>query len=87
MSTSLEDMKGGVSNCCGAQVYLDQMICSDCKEHCDIEEGEVEDNTVDMHVLAGLQRWGKNEDGEQEWVGTHKQWETYKKLTDEHDRN
>ena len=37
MSTSLEDMKGGMSNCCGAQVYLDQMICSACKEHCDIE--------------------------------------------------
>ena len=42
MSTELRDLKGGMSNCCGAQVYLDQMICSDCKEHCDLEPEEEE---------------------------------------------
>jgi predicted nucleic acid-binding Zn ribbon protein len=25
----------GESNCCGAPVYDDYMMCSDCKEHCD----------------------------------------------------
>ena len=28
----------GVSDCCGAVVYLD--ICSECGEHCGIEEDE-----------------------------------------------
>lgn len=50
MSTSLEDMKGGESVCCGAALYNDD-ICSDCQEHsesiqydCDIcqDEGVVE---------------------------------------------
>ena len=36
MTTTLEDMKGGESNCCGAQVYIDLGICSDCKEHCEV---------------------------------------------------
>jgi DnaJ-class molecular chaperone len=27
-----------LSNCCGAVVYPDSDICSDCKEHCGIEE-------------------------------------------------
>jgi len=40
MSTSLEDLKGGVSSCCGAMVYVDLGICSDCKEHCAIEDEE-----------------------------------------------
>ncbi len=35
MSTTLEDLKGGVSNCCGASIYQNYGICSDCKEHCD----------------------------------------------------
>lgn len=26
----------GVSNCCGAKVYMPD-ICSDCKEHCAVE--------------------------------------------------
>jgi len=36
MSTELRDLKGGVSNCCGAEVYTDMGICSDCKEHCEL---------------------------------------------------
>ena len=33
-----------VSNCCGASVYDDTDICSDCKEHCEqIEDYEYEE--------------------------------------------
>lgn len=35
-------MKDGMSNCCGAPVYIDLGICSDCKEHCDLETEEDE---------------------------------------------
>ncbi len=42
MTTSLEDMKSGSSSCCGAPVYTDMGICSDCKEHCDIVEDDDE---------------------------------------------
>ncbi len=32
------------SDCCGAQVYDDYDICSDCYEHCDVwVDGEEED--------------------------------------------
>lgn len=37
MSTTIDDMKSGEeisSNCCGAPIYSDMGICSDCKEHC-----------------------------------------------------
>ncbi|QDP63642.1 MAG: hypothetical protein Unbinned3987contig1001_18 [Prokaryotic dsDNA virus sp.] len=27
--------QSGASNCCGAPVYDDHEICSECKEHCD----------------------------------------------------
>lgn len=27
-----------MSDCCGAEVYADIMICSNCKEHCDLHE-------------------------------------------------
>ena len=30
--------QSGASSCCGAPVYDDYMICSDCKEHCDYQE-------------------------------------------------
>lgn len=33
MSTTLQDIKGGSSQCCGAPMYTDYGICSDCKEH------------------------------------------------------
>jgi hypothetical protein len=36
-----------LSNCCGAVVYPDSDICSDCKEHCGIEE------TCDMFYCKG----------------------------------
>lgn len=35
MTTTLKDMEEGLSECCGAQVYLSD-ICSDCKEHCSL---------------------------------------------------
>ncbi len=35
MSTILSDLTlPGISNCCGAKVYIPD-ICSDCKEHCE----------------------------------------------------
>lgn len=43
MSTSIEDIKGDVSSCCGAQMYEDMGICSDCGEHCDSVEDDKED--------------------------------------------
>jgi hypothetical protein len=38
MSTSIHDIYSGYSSCCGASVYTDLAICSDCKEHCGVEE-------------------------------------------------
>lgn len=37
MSTEIYDIKDeeAVSSCCGAPMYTDMDICSDCKEHCD----------------------------------------------------
>jgi len=29
-----------LSNCCGARMYDDSDICSDCKEHCGVEGEE-----------------------------------------------
>ena len=31
-----------VSNCCGASIDTDILICYECKEHCDIAECECE---------------------------------------------
>lgn len=42
MTTTIEDLKGGMSSCCFAPMYFDQGICSDCKEYCD----NVEDDTL-----------------------------------------
>lgn len=47
MTTSLEDMKEGMSSCCGAPVYTDMEICSDCKEHCGIEYEEEDEAKLD----------------------------------------
>lgn len=33
----------GLSTCCSAPVYHDSDICSNCKEHCDIEPIEIEE--------------------------------------------
>ena len=38
----------GLSSCCGAKVYLDIGICSDCKEHCDVEEPEPDEEDLDL---------------------------------------
>jgi len=34
-----------VSNCCGATIYENTDICSDCKEHCDVQEEDPEEPT------------------------------------------
>jgi len=34
-----------VSDCCGAMIYSDTDICSDCQEHCGIEEFDDLDET------------------------------------------
>jgi hypothetical protein len=34
--------EGCWSSCCGASVYTETAICSECKEHCDIEKEEEE---------------------------------------------
>lgn len=35
----------------------------------------------DLHIQAGLEPAGINDDGEQEWVGDNTQWEIYDKLS------
>lgn len=52
MSTTIEDMMGGTSSCCGAAVYTDWGICSDCKEHCDIVEEEEDSRSHRMFSAA-----------------------------------
>jgi hypothetical protein len=47
MSTTIHDIKGGMSNCCGALMYEDWGICIDCKEHCENVADEPEDTTDD----------------------------------------
>ena len=44
------------SECCGAMVYAETDICSDCQEHCDIEgEGEeTPEETNDFLRNAGF---------------------------------
>jgi len=37
-----DSYEDGLSNCCGARVVLVD-ICSDCKEHCDLCEGDYEE--------------------------------------------
>ena len=39
----------GVSNCCGAGVYLGG-ICANCKDHCDIQEDEEEEEFSEFTV-------------------------------------
>ena len=34
MEEELITITEGMSNCCGAGIYSDTDICSDCKEHC-----------------------------------------------------
>jgi hypothetical protein len=33
-----QPIKEGESDCCGAGVYIDIMICSECNDHCDLAE-------------------------------------------------
>ena len=49
------------SNCCGAQVDEDILICSSCKEHCDLDKCENCDGTgvIDMSAerQAAYEEW------------------------------
>ena len=38
--SSIEDEVEEVSDCCGADVYEDYDICSNCNDHCGREESE-----------------------------------------------
>ena len=38
------------SNCCGANVDSDILICSDCKEHCDLDECERCEGTGNVNI-------------------------------------
>jgi hypothetical protein len=47
-----------VSNCCGARMNTDMLICYDCKDHCDIQECECE-------VLDNINETSENVDNKQ----------------------
>jgi hypothetical protein len=40
-----------------------------------------------LHLAAGLIDSGKDEEGRTEWIGTDRQWQTYKCLRDTSDEN
>lgn len=40
-------------------------------------ESEREEFDYKLHIDAGLVPSGKNEDGEQEWIGTDEKWNLY----------
>jgi len=39
-----------------------------------------EDNDYDLHEQAGLVYWGRNDEGEDEWVGSNAKWNKYSEL-------
>ena len=43
-------------------------------------EGERADFFYKLHIDAGLVPSGKNEDGEQEWIGTDEKWNLYEEM-------
>ena len=42
---------------------------------------------MNKHLKAGLIPAGKNEDGEQEWIGTNQEWNKFDKSEDENEPN
>jgi len=46
------------------------------REKTDIWDG-LEEEPIDPHILAGLTPCGVNEEGEDYWVGTNKNWQDY----------
>lgn len=44
MSTELHDIKDTriLSDCCGAPIYADVYICTECQEHCGVETEEID---------------------------------------------
>lgn len=53
MSTTIEDMKGGMSNCCGALMYEEYGICCKCGEHCESVEEDAEE--IDQQINRALE--------------------------------
>jgi len=53
MSDDPRQLLDCVSDCCGAKANSDYMICSECKEHCDIYYEDEEENlkTNQKHYL------------------------------------
>jgi len=49
-----------------------------------IDRQDVDQVDYDLHTIAGLTCVGTNEDGELEYLGTQKQWNEYRKLSQEH---
>ena len=49
-----------LSDCCGASIYPDTDICSECKEHCDVmgsSDGEIEGMQEDIDQSEGRNGW------------------------------
>ena len=46
-----------LSNCCGAPIYSERDICSDCKEHCGVEEPQP-DKAEGMGFEVGIGKGG-----------------------------
>lgn len=44
-------------------------------------EAEKEEFDYKLHLDAGLIFSGKNEDGENEWIGTDEKWSLYEEMT------
>lgn len=75
----------GVSNCCGAKVYLD--ICQDCKEHCEVVKEGKEDSRQVRTTADIKKEWIEPENEKFDRMGDNGVWtpedilETEEKLT------
>lgn len=59
----LDCYESGLSSCCGARVLLG-MICAECKEHCDVETEDEDDEQREFtpEQLAQIERAEKDDD-------------------------
>lgn len=46
-------------------------------------QSERDEYDFNLHLKAGLAYSGKNEEGEDEWIGTVQHWQTYERLASE----
>ena len=54
-----------VSDCCGAEIYENTDICSDCKEHCGVQEWDELDDTPEemnehLRSIGYWYEWGSD---------------------------